>query len=831
MAELRFQGREEGPFPIWLNPNIWTVVGADPITAPESAPQVNATTWLWCSVSNTGKQPIAAASVRFYIRDPSTVLTPGSAPPLGISTVSLAVGETKPVLCVTPWRPTWINDGHECVVCELSASADPGVFAPDVPWDLNDRHVAQRNFQLLLAGNAKRLMLAHVSVIGLANSPVTRVIIQRSSDLLFRQTLKSVGLERRIDKDISDACRIGLLADFRAHGILPQDTVESTSIDLKLQRNDQSGATAVITGPSETWPQGCAALFHIEQHDSKGQVIGGATVMVANPNEIVHIATDETSTRGFALVREIPVSIPFRPYSIRSDIPFMNVDGFFLTNLGQQYIAIELRNDGSGILSGLQTYIEGASDPNIQITQSVIPTTSIETGATSKCRFLADFSLAAPGLVFVSFIIQNPGAGTFVRIIKKIFVTRVEYDKTSNDFHVPFPQGTMKMHLHSGVLARKADKATGDGCECCSGGKLGSNEMAVDPAFIKSATLAWTPNPAYSGTHGPLPFDDPWNKVGLGILAGILALLGGGFLLIDHLVSSSSGGGNRPETRVEVSVGGTFDGPPNPSIHCCDKVKTSSSMNTVLQAVGSGLLSAAGAVATFAIASDDADFFFRGQQQTIPPDGELTTSELVTFDADYAETTSLGVPFKGKVKWRYARTTNTGRVLQHDTEDSYENPHFLSKYTIQIDGQNSPDNLFVHHRAKKTPLTIRAQFFDPQGKPFVGSRLYVTCLIWTDTGRTRFLELRDNGIHTNFLDFDHDTGNYCTEIITSFDDQAGNWYVFVFAQNVNDVPEGTDPFEAAKTIGGFVLTPQLKMEFDGNGRPCELAHDAVVVVV
>jgi hypothetical protein len=40
-----------------------------------------------------------------------------------------------------------------------------------------------------------------------------------------------------------------------------------------------------------------------------------------------------------------------------------------------------------------------------------------------------------------------------------------------------------------------------------------------------------------------------------------------------------------------------------------------------------------------------------------------------------------------------------------------------------------------------------------------------------------------------------------------------------------------DPFEAAKTIGGFVLTPQLKLEFDGNGRPCELAHDAVVVVV
>ena len=57
------------------------------------------------------------------------------------------------MLCVNPWSPTWVNNGHECVVCELSTTADPGVFPLDAPWNLNDRHVAQRNFQVIAAGS------------------------------------------------------------------------------------------------------------------------------------------------------------------------------------------------------------------------------------------------------------------------------------------------------------------------------------------------------------------------------------------------------------------------------------------------------------------------------------------------------------------------------------------------------------------------------------------------------------------------------------------------------------------------------------------------------
>jgi hypothetical protein len=50
------------------------------------------------------------------------------------------------------------------------------------------------------------------------------------------------------------------------------------------------------------------------------------------------------------------------------------------------------------------------------------------------------------------------------------------------------------------------------------------------------------------------------------------------------------------------------------------------------------------------------------------------------------------------------------------------------------------------------------------------------------------------------------------------EDRPGTWYLFVLAQDVNTVGQGTDPFTAAHTIGGFVLTDQLELNFDS---PCQ----------
>lgn len=86
----------------------------------------------------------------------------------------------------------------------------------------------------------------------------------------------------------------------------------------------------------------------------------------------------------------------------------------------------------------------------------------------------------------------------------------------------------------------------------------------------------------------------PWSKIGLRIFAAILFLLGGGALLIGYALRHSSNGGEQQlDTKVEVAVGGTFD-VSDPSLNCCSKIKTSASINTILEVLGGDLLAMAG---------------------------------------------------------------------------------------------------------------------------------------------------------------------------------------------------------------------------------------------
>ena len=38
------------------------------------------------------------------------------------------------------------------------------------------------------------------------------------------------------------------------------------------------------------------------------------------------------------------------------------------------------------------------------------------------------------------------------------------------------------------------------------------------------------------------------------------------------------------------------------------------------------------------------------------------------------------------------------------------------------------------------------------------------------------------------------------------DEEPGDWSTYLFAQTLNDVPAGTDPLEAARSIGGLAVT-------------------------
>ncbi|MBM7865297.1 hypothetical protein GTO89_00745 [Heliobacterium gestii] len=481
----------------------------------------------------------------------------------------------------------------------------------------------------------------------------------------------------------------------------------------------------------------------------------------------------------------VPAAIPHRPFAICPPTNMMNTDGFFVVNMGNQFIQANITNSSGAALQNVRVYIEGISDPGVTRVPRIEYVGDVPAGAAFSVRFLANFHGAAPGIAYVSFIVESDDF-VFRRIIKKIFVTRVDYHKPSKTYSVVMPQGTMRIVFHSAMMGPQ----NVGGCE-------GGESFFVLPDDV---TYEWIPTPPYAGVRGPLPYEDPWHKIALAILAGLIAL---GAVLYDYFSDGELNGGY-------VSVSGTFE-ETKPSV-CCPKVETSAQATP--DWFGKGLYSAAGTVATAAIASDGPDLHYRGQQATPPAPGELTVSESVRLKIDYTAPPSPGTKYPIAGKWEYTRLT-TGNNYRYQAQDQRENLHYVQSYEV--------DAPAVFDRAKG-PLIIRARFTKPDGSYFRGHELYVSAVLVSRHGLVRRFEMHDDGMGDDQRPNDAwYTGSYPIR-----EDEPDTWYLFVLAQDVNTVEEGTDPYDAAQNIGGFLITPQLNLNFQ---KPCEINHDATIKVV
>ena len=493
------------------------------------------------------------------------------------------------------------------------------------------------------------------------------------------------------------------------------------------------------------------------------------------------------------MATSLAVAIPARPYAVCPPTNLMNPDGFFVVNMGDQFIEANIVNDSGVDLSGVRVYLESTSDPGIAMAPQVDAIGDVPAGATFRSRFRANFTLARPGTALVSFVVEASGF-TFRRLIKKIFITRVDYDKTTKTYSVIAAEGTMRLRIHKAVMG--PDQRCND-----------RDPFVVLPTDV---SYVWEPNPAYEGERGDFPWQDPWWKIALAILAALFAL---GALLYDYFSDGTLDGGT-------VSVKGTFE-ETDPSVSCCTSVSSSSASTD--DWLERGLYSAAGALATAAIASDGPDLHYRGQAATMPAAGELTVGEAVRLKIDYLVPPSPGVNFPIGGSWDYLRMT-TGASYNFGASDQRDNIHYLASYTV--------DAPRVHDR-RDGPLVVCAEFVRPNGDRFRGAELYVSAVLVSTYGAVRRFELHDDGRQPDDRASD---GRYCGDYHfkreggkrPEDEDRPGDWYLFVLAQDVNTVLDGTDPFDAAHTIGGFVLTPQLILAFN---EPCELNHDAVVHVV
>lgn len=131
--------------PWYLSPDIW--VTPDDPTGPPGMPVAGDPAYVWTRVHNTGDAPAIDATVTFYWANPSIGFDRTTATKIGTANVSLNPGANTEVLCLTAWVPTFVNDGHECLLAEVfQAGTAPMSTAFDVP---SDNRVAQRNLAVL----------------------------------------------------------------------------------------------------------------------------------------------------------------------------------------------------------------------------------------------------------------------------------------------------------------------------------------------------------------------------------------------------------------------------------------------------------------------------------------------------------------------------------------------------------------------------------------------------------------------------------------------------------------------------------------------------------
>ena len=198
-------------------------------------------------------------------------------------------------------------------------------------------------------------------------------------------------------------------------------------------------------------------------------------------------------------------------------------------------------------------------------------------GRSRTVYFKVDVANARADKQTVEFICRNiDGMSDPENIGRKatqhIFISKIEYDSDNNDYIIDMPQGKLSLHVdevaidESGLRnsLRKAREEEGQGpnkpekhdaealreqllrllrgqhvdlceiqrllsCYCLSGDKNDAGRAAIDPYYLIFTKLGIRiePKAPFSGQFGEIPYDDPWWKVPLALIAALLALLGG----------------------------------------------------------------------------------------------------------------------------------------------------------------------------------------------------------------------------------------------------------------------------------------------------------------
>lgn len=499
-----------------------------------------------------------------------------------------------------------------------------------------------------------------------------------------------------------------------------------------------------------------------------------------------------------------PLQVLTRPFAVEPVTGMMLPDGIFDNALYNLRIAAHFTNTSATPLTNVEVYLESVGDPGVVPVAKTVRFATVPAGATVLVQWDANFQHATPGKRLVSFVARADGFDSH-RSIRQIFVSQTRFDTTTNTYTCTVEEGTLTVSKISAI-----HPGPGWGTKRNEGGKDCLCPPDFGPYVPTGMTLAWAPNPTYSGVHGDLPFADPWWKV-LAIIVLIVAA-------VVAIVAAALGAG-----EAFFSTKGKFD-ETVPSVTCCTPdVKSLVKTKFTVAGVASSVASVALAVAM----SDAADPFWRGQEATPPAAGERTVGERVVAEWKLPQAPNAGRPYTADVKWTYTRFT-TGRTYNHAVTETQTNIHLSDGVEVEV-----PATV-----AAFKPLWVRAKFRRTGSDVFRGPQLYAFAEFRSPGGLSFLVPMADDGlgfdpaandgVYAGSLDLE----NAYRVILQSETggDVYGLWRVFLYAQDVNLTKPGTPPEIAAQTIGGFFVSSALTLTFDPS-LPCPIQAQGTITVV
>jgi hypothetical protein len=495
-----------------------------------------------------------------------------------------------------------------------------------------------------------------------------------------------------------------------------------------------------------------------------------------------------------------PMTVETRPFAVEPLTNVMLPDGIFDNALYNLNIACHYTNTSGADLSNVTLYLETVGDPGIAVTAQTYTFATVPAGASVLVSWAANFENASPGKPLVSFIAQADGHAA-ARTITQIYVSQTRYDQAAGAWTCTIPEGRLEVTRIS-VIRPGAE-----------GWPDGRKPPFPGPVVPTGLTFTWHPTAPFDGQFGDLPFSDPWWKVLAVIVAFVAAIVG--------LIAAIAGAGT-----FSAGVQGTFSEDPDaPNVHCCTPDPGPENSSNAKTVAGACFIIAVVAVAV--ALSDAADPVYRGEQNTVPAPGELTVSETVDAHWTYTDPPNAGVPYATQVRWHYERTT-TGGAYSYDVAEEQVNIHVVDNVEIDTPATVPGDGW----------LWAEARFVKPGGTLYSGPELYTLCFFRSpgpqglyfmepllDDGRGRDAHAGD-GTFTAALNLDVARKSLAEAGVPA----AGQWQVFIYAQEVNRTLPGTPPLVAAQTIGGSVVASAVTITFD-PAEPCPLKAQATITVL